>query len=79
MRVVMAEDSVLLREGLVGLLERFGHTVAAAVGDAPALVAAVEEHAPDIVVTDVRMPPASSTRACARPSPCAGRVPPSPC
>ncbi|WP_189242690.1 response regulator [Planobispora rosea] len=53
----MAEDSVLLREGLVGLLERFGHTVAAAVGDAPALVAAVEEHAPDIVVTDVRMPP----------------------
>ncbi|GGS78001.1 DNA-binding response regulator [Planobispora rosea] len=57
MRVVMAEDSVLLREGLVGLLERFGHTVAAAVGDAPALVAAVEEHAPDIVVTDVRMPP----------------------
>ncbi|GGQ07866.1 response regulator [Streptosporangium pseudovulgare] len=57
MRVVLAEDSVLLREGLAGLLERFGHTVAAAVGDAPALTAAVTEHEPDIVVTDVRMPP----------------------
>jgi DNA-binding NarL/FixJ family response regulator len=49
---------VLLREGLVGLLTRCGHEVVAAVGDAPALVSAVEEHAPDIVVTDVRMPPA---------------------
>ncbi|WP_431920721.1 response regulator [Nonomuraea jabiensis] len=57
MRVVIAEDAVLLREGLVGLLERFGHTVAAAVGDAPALLAAVAEHRPDVVVTDVRMPP----------------------
>ncbi|WP_326819824.1 response regulator transcription factor [Streptosporangium sp. NBC_01639] len=60
MRVVIAEDAVLLREGLVGLVERFGHTVAASVGDAAALVAAVEEHAPDIVVTDVRMPPGFS-------------------
>ncbi|MFF3662045.1 response regulator [Streptomyces olivochromogenes] len=58
LRVVLAEDSVLLREGLVGLLTRCGHEVVAAVGDATALVAAVEEHAPDIVVTDVRMPPA---------------------
>lgn len=49
---------MLLRDGLVGLLTRCGHEVVAAVGDAPALVAAVEEHAPDIVVTDVRMPPA---------------------
>ncbi|MEU5860040.1 MULTISPECIES: response regulator transcription factor [unclassified Nonomuraea] len=57
MRVVIAEDAVLLREGLVGLLERFGHTVAASVGDADALVAAVAEHRPDAVVTDVRMPP----------------------
>ncbi|OSZ61742.1 DNA-binding response regulator [Streptomyces pharetrae CZA14] len=57
LRVVLAEDSVLLREGLVGLLGRFGHEVAAAVGDAESLVAAVAEHAPDIVVTDVRMPP----------------------
>ncbi|MFJ9706764.1 response regulator [Streptomyces sp. NPDC101234] len=58
LRVVLAEDSVLLREGLSGLLARCGHQVVAAVGDAPALIAAVEEHPPDIVVTDVRMPPA---------------------
>lgn len=48
---------MLLREGIAGLLGRFGHEVVAAVGDAEALVAAVEEHAPDVVVTDVRMPP----------------------
>jgi DNA-binding NarL/FixJ family response regulator len=57
LRIVLAEDSVLLREGMSGLLRRFGHAVVAAVGDAPALVAAVEEHEPDVVVTDVRMPP----------------------
>ncbi|MFI1761643.1 response regulator [Streptomyces sp. NPDC020800] len=57
LRIVLAEDGVLLREGLTGLLGRFGHEVAAAVGDADALCAAVEEHAPDVVVTDVRMPP----------------------
>lgn len=48
---------MLLREGLTGLLGRFGHEVVAAVGDAEALAAAVAENAPDIVVTDVRMPP----------------------
>ncbi|MFH9553323.1 response regulator [Streptomyces sp. NPDC017435] len=57
LRVVLAEDSVLLREGLIGLLGRFGHEVVAAVGDAQALLTAVAEHTPDIVVTDVRMPP----------------------
>ncbi|WP_219825613.1 response regulator transcription factor [Nonomuraea typhae] len=57
MRVVIAEDDVLLREGLAGLIERFGHTVVASVGDAAALAEAVREHAPDTVVTDVRMPP----------------------
>ncbi|WP_432039131.1 response regulator [Streptomyces cucumeris] len=54
---MLAEDGVLLREGLIELLGRCGHTVVAAVGEAPALLAAAEEHAPDIVVTDVRMPP----------------------
>ncbi|MFC0597347.1 response regulator [Streptomyces palmae] len=57
LRIVLAEDGVLLREGLVGLLQRCGHQVLAAVGDAGALITAVEEHTPDIVVTDVRMPP----------------------
>ncbi|MGW5653242.1 response regulator [Streptomyces humi] len=57
LQVVLAEDSVLLREGLIGLLGRCGHEVVAAVGDAEELIAAAEEHVPDIVVTDVRMPP----------------------
>ncbi len=56
-RVVLAEDSVLLRDGLVGLLGRFGHTVVAAVSDPDALREAVAAHEPDVVVTDVRMPP----------------------
>ena len=59
-RVVLAEDGVLLREGLAGLLERFGLPVVAAVGDAAALVDAAQEHRPDLVVTDIRMPPRMS-------------------
>jgi DNA-binding NarL/FixJ family response regulator len=49
-----------LREGLVGLLQRVGHDVVAAVGDADALVAAVRADRPDLIVTDVRMPPSLS-------------------
>ncbi|SCL74056.1 response regulator [Micromonospora peucetia] len=56
-RVVLAEDEVLLREGLVGLLARFGFEVVAAVGSAPALREAARAHQPDLVVTDIRMPP----------------------
>lgn len=56
-RVVLAEDGVLLREGLVSLLARFGFQTAAEAGDAGALKAAVAEHAPDLVITDIRMPP----------------------
>lgn len=54
---MLAEDAVLLRAGLVSLLERFGHDVVAAVGDADALVAATRQYRPDLVITDVRMPP----------------------
>ena len=56
-RVVLAEDGVLLREGLAGLLARFRFEVVAAVGDAAGLLAAVGENPPDLVVTDIRMPP----------------------
>jgi len=57
MRLVVAEDSVLLREGLIRLLAELGHDVVEAVGDADALVAATARCLPDTVVTDVRMPP----------------------
>lgn len=62
MRIVIAEDSVILRDGLVALLSRRGHEVVAAVGDGDALVEAVAKLAaddalPDIAVVDVRMPP----------------------
>ena len=57
MRVVIGEDSALFREGLVLLLRDAGHQVAAAVGDAPALIAAVARELPDLAVVDIRMPP----------------------
>jgi DNA-binding NarL/FixJ family response regulator len=57
MRLVIAEDTVLVREGLAGLLEDAGHTVLARVGDAKSLLAVVAEHEPDLAIVDVRMPP----------------------
>jgi len=57
MRIVIAEDSVVLRAGLVEILADRGHEIAAAVGDADALCAAVAAHRPDVTVVDVRMPP----------------------
>ncbi|GID30238.1 LuxR C-terminal-related transcriptional regulator [Paractinoplanes brasiliensis] len=57
MRVVIADDAVLLREGLVRLVEENGHTVVAAVGDGPSLVSAIAGHKPDVSIVDVRMPP----------------------
>ncbi|HEX6448243.1 MAG TPA: response regulator transcription factor [Trebonia sp.] len=57
MRVVIAEDAAVMRDGLAAILTRRGHDVAAAVGDAAALRLAVAEHRPDIAVIDVRMPP----------------------
>lgn len=62
MRVMLAEDNVLLREGMVLLLLEEGHEIAASVGDADSLLTAIktsadEEKLPDVVVVDVRMPP----------------------
>jgi DNA-binding NarL/FixJ family response regulator len=57
MRVVIAEDAALLREGLRRLLEDRGHEVAAAVDEPGALVTAVTAHGPDVAIVDVRMPP----------------------
>jgi CheY-like chemotaxis protein len=56
-RVVIAEDAALFRAGLARLIEDHGHQVCAAVGDGDALLAAVAEHQPDVVVADIRMPP----------------------
>jgi DNA-binding NarL/FixJ family response regulator len=56
-RIVIGEDSALFREGLVLLLRDAGHEVAAAVGDALALIDAVEREAPDLAIVDIRMPP----------------------
>lgn len=60
LRVVVAEDSVLFRDGLVRLLTDRGYTVVAEVGDAPALLSAIEAEHPDIAVVDIRMPPGNT-------------------
>jgi DNA-binding NarL/FixJ family response regulator len=61
LRVVLAEDDVLLREGLASLLERSGFQVAGQADDASQLLALVAEQAPELVVVDIRMPPAHTT------------------
>ncbi len=77
-RAVIAEDSVLLRVGLVKVLETAGFEVAAEVGDAQALLTAMAEHRPDLAVVDVRMPPGFTDEGCARRwrSGSGGRTPP---
>ena len=61
MRVVLADDNVLLREGIAGLLERAGFEVAGQAGDADGLIALVRTQRPDLAVVDIRMPPGHST------------------
>lgn len=61
LRVVVADDDVLLRAGLVSLLTRPGFEVVGEAGDAEQLVRLVKEHQPDIVLTDIRMPPTQTT------------------
>jgi len=60
-RVVLAEDDVLLREGLASLLERSGYEVVGQAGDGTRLVAVTRETGPDLVVADIRMPPTHTT------------------
>jgi DNA-binding NarL/FixJ family response regulator len=78
MRVVIADDAVLLREGLIRLVEENGHTVVAAVGDGPSLVEAVAEHKPDVSIVDVRMPPSHTDEGLRAAVEARGRVPGSP-
>jgi DNA-binding NarL/FixJ family response regulator len=61
LRTILADDDVLLREGLASLLGRFGFEVVAQAGDATSLLDLVREHAPDIVLVDIRMPPTHTT------------------
>ena len=60
-RVVLADDEVLMREGLAGLLERFGFEVVGQSGNASELVELVRELRPDLVIVDIRMPPTHTT------------------
>lgn len=76
--VVVADDSVLLREGLVRLLTENGHDVVAAVGDGPSLVQAIEQHRPDVSVVDVRMPPSHTDEGLRAAVEARRRVPGSP-
>ena len=57
MRIVIGEDAVLLRVGLIQVLDEVGEDVVAEVSDAPSLIEAVKEHQPDVAIVDVRMPP----------------------
>ncbi|WP_203934215.1 LuxR C-terminal-related transcriptional regulator [Virgisporangium ochraceum] len=78
MRVVIADDAVLLREGLVRLLVESGHDVVAAVGDGPSLVTSVLEHKPDVSIVDVRMPPSHTDEGLRAAVEARGKVPGTP-
>jgi len=64
-RVVVADDDVLLREGITSLLERSGFDVVGQAGDGAQLLELVQEHVPDLVVLDIRMPPTQRTEGLA--------------
>src|SRR4051812_15284843 len=57
-RIALADDDILLREGLASLLGRSGFTIVGQAGDAPELLALVRKHEPDVAIVDIRMPPA---------------------
>jgi DNA-binding NarL/FixJ family response regulator len=75
---VIADDAVLLREGLVRLLVESGHDVVAAVGDGPSLVTSVLEHRPDVSIVDVRMPPSHTDEGLRAAVEARGKVPGTP-
>jgi AmiR/NasT family two-component response regulator len=79
LRVLVAEDDVLLREGIVRLLAENGCDVVAQAGDADDLLRKGPAHRPDVVVTDVQMPPGSRTTAWPPRSSCAAGSPKSAC
>src|SRR4030088_1079176 len=60
-RIVLADDDVLLREGMASLLERSGFEIAGQAGDADQLLSLVRHHRPELVIVDIRMPPGQST------------------
>ncbi len=60
MRIVIAEDVALLREGIVRLLKENGHEVVAEIGDAREILKAAKEHHPDVMIIDIRMPPTNT-------------------
>ena len=78
MRVVVADDSILLREGLIRLLGEAEHEVVAAVGDGTALVEAIAHHRPDVSIVDVRMPPSHTDEGLRAAIEARGRVPGTP-
>ena len=78
MRVVIADDAVLLREGLIRLVEENDCTVVAAVGDGPSLVEAIVAHRPDVSIVDVRMPPTHTDEGLRAAVEARGKVPGSP-
>jgi DNA-binding NarL/FixJ family response regulator len=77
-RVVIADDAVLLREGLVRLVEENGFTVVAQVGDGPSLVDAIVAHRPDVSIVDVRMPPSHTDEGLRAAVAARGKVPGTP-
>jgi DNA-binding NarL/FixJ family response regulator len=78
LRVAIAEDAVLLREGLVRLLTEHGHDVVATVADGPSLVEAIAAHRPDVSIVDVRMPPSHTDEGLRAAVEARRRVPGSP-
>lgn len=75
MRIVIAEDSALLRAGIERILADAGHEVVAGVPDATNLLRLVNEHHPDLAILDVRMPPTFTDEGIRRRQRCAARIP----